>query len=202
MAKPPAKRARLAPEEAKARILDAAERRLAEGGPDALRLADIARDLEISHPAILHHFGSRDGLVTALETRAMSRLRDDLLTHVEASAGEGFARVFATLGDAGHARLLAWQILRKGSLGVRDDAAMLKTLADAYHETRVNEALGNGAPTPEYADTVHWVRLAALALFAEALIGPLLTESARLGDADTTHAGFQAWLGALFDRQS
>lgn len=201
MVSPPRKRTRRAPEEARARILDAAERRLAEGGPDALRLAEIADDLEISHPAILHHFGSRDGLVAALEARAMRRLQDDLLAHVQASAGEGFARAFATLGDAGHARLLAWQILRSGREGVRDEAAMLKTLADAYHATRVSEARAAGARVPDYDDTVHWVRLAALALFAEALIGPLLSESAQLGDPDAAHTRFQGWLSALFDRQ-
>ena len=48
----PGKRVRLAPEEAQTRILDAAERRLAIGGPEALRLVDIAKDLGISHPAI------------------------------------------------------------------------------------------------------------------------------------------------------
>ncbi len=195
------KRTRRAPEEARARILDAAERRLAEGGPEALRLAEIAADLEISHPAILHHFGSRDGLIAALEARAMRRLQDDLLARAEASAEEGFTRAFATLGEAGHARLLAWRMLRSGREGVRDEEEMLKTLADAYHASRLVDAERAGREAPDYEDTVHWVRLAALALFAEALIGPLLSESARLGDPERAHARFQAWLGELFDRE-
>ena len=195
------KRTRRAPEEARARILDAAERRLAEEGPDGLRLAEIAADLEISHPAILHHFGSRDGLIAALESRAMQRLQEDLLARAEASAEEGFARAFATLGEAGHARLLAWQILRSGREGLHDEVGMLKTLADAYHPARLAEAERTGAEAPSYQDTVFWVRLAALALFAEALIGPLLSESAKLGDPKRAHEKFQAWLGALFDRE-
>ncbi len=202
MASPPRKRTRLAAEEAQARILDAAELRLAEGGPEALRLVEIAGDLGISHPAILHHFGSREGLVAALETRAMTRLQDDLLARVEASAGEGFERAFATLGEAGHARLLAWQILRSGSEGVRDGVAMLKTLADAYHASRTSAAQTAGGEAPAYEDTVFWVRLAALALFAEALIGPLLTESGQLGEPEAVHARFQEWLSALFDRET
>jgi len=53
----PKKRVRRTKEEAQRVILDAAEERLANGGPEALRLQDIAADVGISHPAILHHFG-------------------------------------------------------------------------------------------------------------------------------------------------
>jgi len=202
MTKVAAKRTRRAPEEARARILDAAEHRLATGGPDALRLQDIARDLGISHPAILHHFGSRDGLVVALEERAMTGLQQELLGRLEASAEEGLSRAFATLGEAGHARLLAWQVLRGGNDRARDDAAMMKTLADAYHHARIDKAQRSGQPEPTYEDTAFWVRLAALALFGEALIGPLLSQSARQSDPDTTRARFQKWLAALLDRES
>ncbi|MDO9127858.1 MAG: helix-turn-helix domain-containing protein, partial [Parvibaculum sp.] len=64
------KRVRRTAEEARRLILDAAEERLAKQGPEGLRLQDIARDVGISHPAILHHFESREGLVRALIARA------------------------------------------------------------------------------------------------------------------------------------
>ena len=73
----PRRRPRQSAEQTQAEILDAAGRRLAEGGPDALRLQDIARDVGISHPTILHHFGSRDGLMEALERRATSALTEE-----------------------------------------------------------------------------------------------------------------------------
>ena len=60
-AKPAGKRIRRTAEEARRLILDAAEKRLAQQGPEGLRLQDIARDIGISHPAILHHFESREG---------------------------------------------------------------------------------------------------------------------------------------------
>lgn len=202
MADATVKRTRRAPEEARARILDAAERRLAAGGPEALRLQDIARDLGISHPAILHHFGNRDGLIVALEERAMTRLQQELLGRLEASAEEGLSRAFATLGEAGHARLLAWQVLRGGSKRARDEAAMMKTLTDAYHQTRTEKARRSGQPLPSYEDTAFWVRLAALALFGEALIGPLLSESARVADPEAVRTRFQTWLAELLDRSS
>src|ERR1700761_1952547 len=69
------KRIRRSPEEARARILDAAEGIMAKGGgPASLRLQDVARLAGISHPTILHHFGSREGLVRALNLRALERL--------------------------------------------------------------------------------------------------------------------------------
>src|SRR5262245_66530593 len=100
-------RIRRTPEEARRQILDAAERLLAAGGPEAIRLQDIARDVGISHPAILHHFGSRDGLTRALGERAVQRLTDDLLallrerTSTEGSGREILERALATLGDTG-----------------------------------------------------------------------------------------------------
>src|SRR5690606_21428412 len=74
--KPAGKRIRRPAEEARRLILDAAEVRLAAQGPEGIRLQDIARDVGISHPAILHHFESREGLVRALIARTSKQLRE------------------------------------------------------------------------------------------------------------------------------
>ena len=62
-------RVRRSAEEARAVILDAAETHLRARGPDGLRLKDLADEIGISHPAILHHFGSRTALVQAVMQR-------------------------------------------------------------------------------------------------------------------------------------
>ena len=62
----PARRVRRTPEEAKRLILETAQALVARTGPQGLRLQDIAAEAGISHPLILHHFGSREGLVRAL----------------------------------------------------------------------------------------------------------------------------------------
>src|SRR6185369_15152486 len=74
----PSRRRRTA-EEARYEILAAAQRRLTDGGPEAIRLQDIARDLGISHPTILHHFDSREGLMQALARSAMGALNADIM---------------------------------------------------------------------------------------------------------------------------
>ena len=56
-------RTRRTADEARRLILDAAERQLAEVGPAGLRLQEVAKEVGVSHPTVLHHFGSREELV-------------------------------------------------------------------------------------------------------------------------------------------
>ena len=93
------RRVRRSAEEAQRRILDAAEKRLREGGPEAVRLQDIARDVGISHPAILHHFASRDGLTQALERRAMDRLETELVQVLSSQPAQGGTAVDVIDGE-------------------------------------------------------------------------------------------------------
>ncbi len=190
--------------EAKRLILEAAEKRLMEGGPEAIRLQDVAADVGVSHPAILHHFGSREGLMLALENRALTRLRDDLLGSADASTQEVLDQVYATLGDKGYARLLNWAVQRglvgpEGAAAAADGSGehMIRDLADAWHASRCEDADATGLAAPDREDTDFAVRLAATAMFGEALIGPLLTRSAGLGDDAQVRRRFRRWLGEL-----
>ena len=174
-------------------ILDAAQKRLTEGGPEAIRLQDIAADVGISHPTILHHFGNRDGLLEALEGRAMADLQRDLMT-TSAGLEDTLDRVFATLGDQGHARLLAWWALGSRQQELGDDAGMLREIGDAVHADRVAAAREASASPPTREDTDFTIRLLAAALVGEALLGPLLSSSAGLGDDDAVRTRFHRWL--------
>ena len=71
----PTKRTRRNSAETRRAILEAAQRRLLSGGPEAIRLQKIAADIGLSHPAILHHFENRDGLVEAVVVDGLSRLQ-------------------------------------------------------------------------------------------------------------------------------
>jgi AcrR family transcriptional regulator len=63
-----------------AALLSAAERRIRERGVDALSLREVARDAGTTTRAVYSVFGSKDGLVGALATRAFDLLRQ----HVQA----------------------------------------------------------------------------------------------------------------------
>lgn len=191
----PLRRRRLPAAEAKARILEAAGIRLRKGGPDAIRLQDVAADLGIAHTTILHHFGTREGLMIALERDTMEKLQADLLG---GSADEDpLELVDRILGDQGHARLLAWMALTGRPLGLgENDDRMLETLAHAMHEDRVRA--GEDDADPE--DSIFAVRLVAAAMIGEGLLGGVFSASAGLGDDPDVGRRFRLWLGRLLER--
>lgn len=196
----PARRRRTAPE-AQRLILDAAEKRLTEGGPEAVRLQDIARDLGISHPSILHHFGSREALLGALEDRAMDELRRAVLSLPRSTTPVALEQAFATLGDAGHARLLAWQSLtgRRGADGL--GGALMHELTESLHGERRARAALEGGKAPSREETSFAIHLAAVAMFGDALIGDLLTMGTRVRNPERYRRRFRRWLGDLLDRE-
>lgn len=64
-------------------VKDAALRQLAEGGPGALSINAIAKELGVSGPALYRYFASRDALLTELILDAYA----DLTTAISAVAG-------------------------------------------------------------------------------------------------------------------
>lgn len=199
-ATPRPKRQRRSAEEAHEQILDAAERRLDEAGPRGIRLQEIAADVGVSHPTILHHFGSREGLVKAVVQRALAGLHEKIvavLTERTPNAGEGaelVRQVSATLGDRGYARLMAWLALEGQPAG--EPPRLLHVLGQTMHARRVAET-GSQAPLE---DTLHLVLLAALALFGEGVLGDAMFESAGLGDDPSAHTRFHEWLARLIEQ--
>src|SRR4051794_25890272 len=109
-------RKRLRASDARERILQAAERKLAEVGPEGLRLTELAAELGISHPAILHHFAKREALVVAVVTRASSRFNERLIETITGNLQRRDAildMIAEFYGAEGTARLLAWLVLSK-----------------------------------------------------------------------------------------
>ncbi|MFY1698111.1 TetR/AcrR family transcriptional regulator [Solwaraspora sp. WMMA2101] len=59
-------------------LLIAATEAIAESGPAALSLRDLARRVGVSHAAPTHHFGDKTGLLTAIATEGLHLLADRL----------------------------------------------------------------------------------------------------------------------------
>jgi AcrR family transcriptional regulator len=188
----------------KSAILDAAEKRLREAGPLAIRLQEVAAEVGISHPAILHHFGSREGLVHAVVDRALRTLQTDLASAItERLAAERkmdgaalFEQVFDVLFEKGHARLMAWLLL-SGFDPLASDAARAgwKAIAEATHAMRLANTKGRRKPT--YDDTRFAIVLSALALFGEAIAGRAMFDVAGLGRSAAAERQFRAWLAKV-----
>ncbi len=174
--------------------------RLRDAGPASIRLADIARDVGVSHPAILHHFGSREELLAAVVQEALERLHLELfevLAHAEASEASSVEILNAmaeTLETAGHARIIAWLNLS----GVVDavDKDRMRMVAEVVHARRL-EALPRGSKAPEFEDTLFTCVLATHAIMGEALIGGSLRQSAGLAADPDAPQRFRRWLAKL-----
>ena len=86
-------------------ILDAAVVAIAESGPAALSLRDLARRAGVSHAAPAHHFGDKAGVLTALAAEGYDLLADALL-EAHARTGEfleiGVAYVRFAIGCRSH----------------------------------------------------------------------------------------------------
>src|SRR5919106_3194486 len=82
-----------------ARILAEARREFAQRGFAAARLQDIAARAELSHPTLLYHFGSKEGLYAAVIEQAVSDWADTTSRAISTGLS-GFDQV-AALIDAG-----------------------------------------------------------------------------------------------------
>ncbi len=146
--KGPRKRLRLDAATARRRILDVAEKRLIEGGPEAVRVQVIAKSLGITDAAVHHHFRSRQGLLEALLRRAghsMAEETERILSSWDgdpASLHRVAELIAETYAERGFARLALWLSFQ----GWRSrGGGMFVPLVDALHTTRLRIARERGA---------------------------------------------------------
>lgn len=71
-------RRRRSPEVAKAEALASARKLLLKGGPERVTLKAVAADAGMGHANLIHHFGSAEGLQTALMASMAQDLADTL----------------------------------------------------------------------------------------------------------------------------
>ena len=196
------KRLRRTPEEARRLILETAQNLIARTGPEGLRLQDIAAGAGISHSLILHHFGSREGLVRALTRQAIAELRDKLVAAMasgESSVELQLDRVFDAFRD-GLAQRLAWLATVDPGGGAEGTQMILRDIADRLHPRRI-AAAPPGAVIPR-DDTDALIHLVATAAFGDALFGAQLHRSAGLPATSETDRSFRRWLAALIRAHS
>jgi AcrR family transcriptional regulator len=197
---------RLPADEARLRILDAAERRLSEVGPEGLRLQELAKDLGISHPAILHHFGSREDLMTSVVERAVGALHAELIATFAATLAEAQAvqtaellhRIAETLADRGQARLIAWLILSgREPPQLTSDVRLRKVVQGAHAFRRARSKRSD----LELADTTFIVELTSFALLGDAVFGERMRRLQGLPQDAHASRDFRVRLGRLLESQ-
>jgi AcrR family transcriptional regulator len=187
------KRIRRRPEEARALILDAAEAVMGSGGPAGLRLQEVAQRAGVSHPTILHHFGSREGLIRALNLRSLEVLTTSVLARMSTQSGdEGVRRTFAGYRD-GLAQRIIW-LLQSDEPANATRPSMFEEIVASLHKVRLSIAKPGFVPNIE--DTRRVVHLTTIAAFGDALIGPRLRHSDGPHEV-TARDEFETWFSEL-----
>lgn len=193
---------RLDPAEARERILAAAEKALVAHGPDGVRIAELARALGVTHPAILHHFKSREALVEAVVARALERRYQHVVERLSvASDPTDTARnlidaAFDNFERESTSRVLAWLALAERPPAA--PAGSLREVTAAVEELR--KALSGGEAPSTPAASAYAVHLGALVLLAEPLFGPFLWAAQGGRSSRARSRAFRAWFAEVLTR--
>jgi AcrR family transcriptional regulator len=139
-------------------LLSAAAEAIAESGPAALSLRDLARRAGVSHAAPAHHFGDKAGLLTALAVEGFSLLADALDESRERTgslleSGVAYVRFAAE-------RRAHFEVMFQPSLYDREDAEVVAA------RQRAGAALSAGVSTLDEPPAGEEVRLSELAAWS------------------------------------
>lgn len=189
-------RKRRSADEARAEILEVAERRLAEHGLEGLNVVDVAREAGMSHATLIHHFGNTEDMRRALINRMTNRLLRDVIDVLQAEQTlnvEVLMRdLFAALSQGGHAKLLAWMAVGEKSL-----TGTLRPSDEVYELfAELIPVLARHLPARESAEQAarRLVYLVATSAIGYGISGATLANVVGLDAED--EVGFPEWLGA------
>jgi AcrR family transcriptional regulator len=195
---PTVKRRRRSAEEARRGILEAAEKQLAELGPDGVQVQEVARAVGIAPATVLHHFGTRDELLEELMAYGGKRLEERLAELVSQSEpnlvtlAEDLLDLYASRG---YAALYAALSRPKGSRARRSRGVPFAALLRLFEEDR-------GLTTRRQREEVAFALLALnLVAFAEAHVGRPMRAAVGLSVDESGRIRFVRWLGRLLDRE-
>ena len=182
----PTKRIRRTPEEARSLILQTAANRLATMGMDGLNISGVAKAAGMSHGTVIHHFGSTEAMRQALLRYMTENLLADVVSALKQDVphADVMRRLFDTLSQDGHGRLVAWLSLENQMMRLPPTETSRSLFADII--ATISEKEADGARQQ--------VLLVASAALGFSLCGDVLANL--VGMSDDESAEFPAWLAA------
>ncbi len=188
-----ARKTHKSPEDAQNAILDAAEALMLEVGPAGLRISAVAKKAGMAHPNIIHHFGSRQGLINALADRvgaqATERVTQAITDALDAPIEGRISAMTHVLdmaypGDAGKAAV--WLHLSGAESAMKSNMERIVSLSHSLRQSI--------DPDAEMDKTSRLVLLVTLALVGEVVSGQGVKEALGFGHDDASRAHFRQWL--------
>lgn len=185
---------------ARARIRDEALRLFAQRGPDAVTMRDIGAAAGVSPALLVRHYGSKDGLIEAVDNHVVGILETLLtdLAHAAGAAGLSEAALPGLLDglatqlppDSPIPAYLSRLLITDGHLGSALFARLFAISQDALHAM---VAAGVASPGEDPA-----VRAAFLLVNDLAVLSLRTRLSEVLGVDPLSAAGARRWAGQVF----
>ena len=176
-------RRRREPDEAKAEILAAAESIVFESGPKALKIKAVAHAAGMTHPTVLHHFGSASGLIAALQRHFSRQIRVAFLDAIEGEKidPEQWLVLFKKLSDPKLGRMLCYLV------------------AEGIDPFPPAEEGGLGQivlrlPGDDVSHKQNLVLTVLYSMYGEAIFGSLLRERMGVEHTEQSQTNYQRWL--------
>lgn len=183
-------------EHAKQAILDAAEAMMITVGPAGLRISAVAKSAGMAHPNIIHHFGSRDGLINAIAERVGVRATERITKAItEATKAKPEDRVkamthvldVAYAGDQGKAAV--WLHMSGAESSFKDN---MESIVELSHSLRKSID-----PNANLDNTERLVMLVTLALVGEVVSGDGVKDALGFNSNSGSRAHFRQWLAEI-----
>lgn len=164
-----------------------------EVGPAGLRISAVAKKASMAHPNIIHHFGSRQGLINALADRVGSQATERITQAItDALAAPVKDRVSAMTqvldmaypGDAGKAAI--WLHLSGAESDMKPNMDKIVSLSHSLRQSI--------DPNAQMDNTSRLTLLVTLALVGEVVSGASVKEALGFGHDEQSRAHFRQWL--------
>jgi len=189
-------RVRRSAEDAREEILATAEQLFLKEGPDGIRIAEISREVGISHGTLLYHFKSAEKLRAALYQRLSLRVREEALQGLDEPPGEGglipvFNRALKNMSLPKRGPLLAWLLAQGEDPFPAETEQGLGQIAEklaAHTEVSLE-------------DSRQLILLPVLAMFGECLVGTHVRKRLGLDTDESSRDGFRGWLLQVVARE-
>ena len=191
-----ARKTHSSPEQARNAILDAAEQLVVDVGPAGMRINAVAQAAGMAHPNIIHHFGSRDGLLEALAERASNIITERVTRAINAAENApetdrvtAVTRILASSFAGSEGKIAVWMQLSGAHSSVKQN---IQQIVDATHQLR--ESIDGEV---QYNNTNRLVLLMTLALIGEVVAGAALKQFLGFDETAEPDKTFSHWLAKL-----
>lgn len=162
-------RIRRSPEASRENILIAAETLLVQQGPQSLRLVDVAKAAGVANATVLHHFGTIDGVQSALMEKMIAELVTGILEmdvpeNPREARGIALKNLFDAFENKGAARLAAW-------LELTDESRRLRSVKEAV-QTIIRQKINQPEIPEDYLEDT--ILISVILAVGVGLFGPTM----------------------------